>query len=165
MMFCSPLTLHFLCLSLSSLHGRKASRFVHSRRWGVGLSVEVGLSLRSLYIWWGKPWLVTSRSRPSLVVVPKALGMDHLSVGASPFRIDPPPHSDFCPLAPYCPFSLHLTAKNSLPGCHPTGPHGLAPYYYLPAGTLLLVSRPGHPLCPVPRLTYLPPALSRPFHG
>jgi len=56
---------------------------------------------------------------------------------ASPFAILPLPPSRFCPLAPYCPLSWHLTAK-LLPrlapycsppsGWHPTATHRLAPY-------------------------------------
>jgi len=56
--------------------------------------------------------------------------MAHLSVVASPFAILPSPPSRFCPLAPYCTFSWHLTAKT---------PPWLAPYCYSPAGTLLLL--------------------------
>jgi len=44
-----PLTPHLLCTSLSILRGQKASRFVHGRRHGAGLSVEVGLGLLGLY--------------------------------------------------------------------------------------------------------------------
>jgi len=50
---------------------------------GVGLSVEVGLGLLGLYLLWGKPRLVTSRSRPALVVIPKSLPIAHLAVVAS----------------------------------------------------------------------------------
>jgi len=64
------------------------------------------------------------------VVVPKALAMPRLSVVASLLAILPPPTSRFCPLAPYCPISWHLTAT-----------HRLAPYCYSPAGTLLLLLR------------------------
>ena len=79
---------------------------------------------------------VSSRSRPGLVVVPKALGMAYLSVVASPFAILPPPPSRFRPLAPYCPISWHLTAKTPPPtatlllpsGLYPTATHRLAPY-------------------------------------
>jgi len=119
-----------LCTSLSILHGRKASDFVHCRSYGVGLSVEVGLGLLGLYLWWGMLRLVTSGSRLGLVVVPKALAMACWSLVASPFAILSPPASQFCPPAPYCPLSLHLTA---LPPPWP------APYCYSPAGTLLLL--------------------------
>jgi len=71
------------------------------------------------------------------VVVPKALAMARLSVVASPLAILPLPPSRFRPLAPYCPLSWHLTAT-PLPGWHPTATHRLAPYWYSPAGTLLL---------------------------
>jgi len=84
---------------------------VHGQRYGVGLSVEVGLGLLGLYLWWGKPRLVTSRSRPGLVVVPKTLAMAHLAVVASPLAILPPPPFLFRPLETYYPFSWHLTAK------------------------------------------------------
>ena len=108
--FVLPLTPHLLCTSLSILHGRKASRFVHGRRYGVGLLVEVGLGFLGLYLWWGKLRLVTSRSRLGLFVVPKALAMARLLVVASPLGILPPSPSRFSPLAPYCPLSWHLTA-------------------------------------------------------
>jgi len=109
-----------LCTSLSILHGRKASCFVHGWRYGVGLSVKVGLGWLGLYLLWGKPRLVTSRSRPGLVIVPKALAMARLSVVASPFAILPPSSSLFCPLVPYY--------YTPLFGWHPTAPHRLAPY-------------------------------------
>ena len=60
---------------------------------------------------------------------------------ASPFAILPPPPSRFHPLGPYCPVSWHLSATNSSPGWHPTAPRWLAPYSYLPTGTLLLLTR------------------------
>ena len=61
---------------------------------------------------------------------------------ASLRAILPPPPSRFRPLAPYCPLSWHLTAKNSSPGWHPTAPPlQLAPYSSPPpAGTLLLLT-------------------------
>ena len=76
---------------------------------------------------------------------------------ASPFAFLPLPPSGFCPLAPYCPLSWHLTAKNSSPGWHPTAPPPLA-------GTLLLLTGwhptghlPGcHPLCSLALLAFLP---------
>jgi len=76
---------------------------------------------------------------------------------ASPLTILPLPPSLFRLLAPYCPLSWHLTAKNSSPGWHPTAPPPLA-------GTLLLLTRwhptaqlPGwHPLCSVAPLALLP---------
>jgi len=98
---------------------------------------------------------VTSRSRPSLVVIPKALAMAPLSVVASPLAILSLPPSRVRPLAPYCPISWHLTAKPPrlapyccsragtlllLTGWHPTAAHGLAPYCCSPAGTLLLLT-------------------------
>ena len=78
-----------------------------------------------LYLWWGKPRLVTSRSRLSLVVVPKAPAMASLSVVASLFAILPSPTSRFCPLAllllqqlvPYC--LLILPDRSSTPGLRP----------------------------------------------
>jgi len=83
--------------------------------------------------------------------------MARWSVVASPFAILPLPPSRFRPLAPYCPLSWHLTAKNSSSGWHPTAPPPLA-------GTLLLLTGwhptahlPGwHPLCSVAPLTLLP---------
>jgi len=57
---------------------------------------------------------------------------------ASPFAILPLPPSQFRPLAPYCPLSWHLTAKNSSPGWHPSAPPPLA-------GTLLLTFLAGIP--------------------
>jgi len=54
-----PLTRNLLCTSLSILHSRKAPRLVHCRRYSVGISVEVGLGLLGLYLWWGKHQLVT----------------------------------------------------------------------------------------------------------
>jgi len=136
-----------LCTSLSILHSRKASHLVHYWRYGVGLSVQVGLGLAGLYLWWARPRLVTSLSRPDLVVVPKALSMACLSVLASPFAILPPSPSRFHPLAPYCPFSGHLTAY--LPsGWHPTATHLLAPYCYPQASTLQLLTG-WHPTAPL----------------
>jgi len=125
-----------LCTSLSILHGWKASRLVHGGRYGVGLSVKVGLGLRGLCLYWGKARLVTSWSRPGPVVVRKPLAMVNLSVLPSPLAILPPPSSRFLPLALYCLFSWHLTAYLPL-GWHPTTTHQLAPYCYSPAGTLL----------------------------
>ena len=84
--------------------------------------------------------------------------MARLSVGASLFAILPLPPSRFRPLAPYCPISWHLTAKNPpqagtllLPP-----PHRLAPYCYSPAGTLLLIFVGWHPLCSVAPLALSP---------
>ena len=88
----------------------------------VTLSVKVGLGLLRLYLWWGKPRLVTSRSRPVLVVIPKSLAMAGLSHVACPLVILPPPPSRFRLLALYCPLSWHPTA------------------YLPPAGTLLLLT-------------------------
>jgi len=48
-----------------------------------------------LNLWWGKPRLVISWSRPGLVVVPNALAMARLSVVASQFAILPCPPSRF----------------------------------------------------------------------
>jgi len=78
------------------------------------------------------------------VVVPKGLAMARLWVVASRLPILPGSTSRFCPLAPYCPISWHLTAKH-LPGGHPTALRRLAPYCYSPAGTLLLLVRSGDP--------------------
>jgi len=91
-----------------------------------------------------------------LAVAPKALAMARLSVVASLLAILPLPPCRFRPLAPYCPLSWHLTAKNSSPGWHPTAPPPLA-------GTLLLLTGwhptahlPGwHPLCSVAPLALL----------
>ena len=66
------------------------------------------------------------------VVVPKALAMGHLSAAASLLAILPLSSSRFCPLAPYC--------YHPLTGWHPTAHHRLAPYWYSPAGTLLVLS-------------------------
>jgi len=128
-----------LCTSLSILHGWKASRLVHGGRYGVGLSVKVGLGLRGLCLCWGKPRLVTSWSRPGPVVVPKPLAMVHLSVLPSPLAILPPPPSRFLPLALYCLFSWHLTAYLP-PGWHPTATYQLAPY--CPVAPLASLSSP-----------------------
>jgi len=89
----SPLTPHVLGTSLSILHRWKASRYAHCRCYGVGLSVKVGPGLLGLDLRWGKPRLVTSRSRPGFVVVSKALAMACLSVVASPLAILPLPRS------------------------------------------------------------------------
>jgi len=89
------------------------------------------------------------------VVVPKALAMALFLVVASPLAILPPPTSQFCPLAPYCPISWHLTAIPT-PGWHATAPHQLARYCYSLAGTLLLLSG-WHPTAP--------PPIGRPFLG
>jgi len=92
-----------------------------------------------------------------LAVTPKALAMARWSVVASPLAILPLPPSRFRPLAPYCPLSWHLTAKNSSPGWHPTAPPPLA-------GTLLLLTgwhptahiSGWHPLCSVAPLALSP---------
>jgi len=81
-----PLTWHLLCTSGSILLGLKASRCIHGRRSGVRLSVEVGLSLLGLYLWWGKSRAVTSRSPLGCVVIPTALSMACFSFVASPVR-------------------------------------------------------------------------------
>ena len=127
-----------LCTSRSILHGQKASRFVHGRRYGVGLSVDVGLGLLGLYLWWGKPRRVTSRSRPGLVVIPKALAMVCLSVVASPFAILPPPPPGCVRWHRTAPLAGALLLKLP-PGWHPTALHLLAPYCYSLAGTLRLI--------------------------
>ena len=80
------------------------------------------------------------------VVVPKALATARLSAVASRLAILPPSISRFCPLAPCCPVSWHLTAAFlSLAGTlllavgwHPTARRRLAPYCSPSAGTLLL---------------------------
>jgi len=102
------------------LSGPITSRFFHGKRYGVRLSVKVGLGLPGLYLWSGKPRLVRLQSRPSLVVVPKARAMARFSVGGSVFAILLPPLSWFCPQALYC-----LPAPWLAPDC------------YSPAGTLL----------------------------
>jgi len=112
--------------------------------------VKVGTGLLALYLRWGKPQLVTSRSRLSLVVVPKALAMACLSAVASPFAILPPPPPGSvrwhrtAPLAgtlllepPPPPASILLLST----GWHPTAALRLAPYCYSPADTLLLLLR------------------------
>ena len=136
------------CTSLRILDGRKASRFNHGRRYGVGLLVEEDLGLPGLYFWWGKPRLITSRSHPGLVVIPKALAIAHLSVVATPLVILAPPLSGFRLLAPYC--------YTPLPGWHPTAPRRLAPYCYSRAGSKPLVVVGSHPLCPVAPLATPP---------
>jgi len=94
--------------------------------------------------------------------------MARLSVVASPLAILPLPPSRFRPLAPYCPLSWHLTAKNPPPagtlllpsGWHPTATHRLAPYCYSLAGTLLLLLRSVDPSSVTPsRGIALPPWL------
>ena len=115
------LTPHILGTSLRIVPGRTASHLVHGGRYGVGLSVKVGLGLLGLYLWWGKPWLVTSRSPPGLVVLPKAPRMARLSVVASLRAIFPSPPSRF----------VHWHHSASLPGTLLLTP---------PAGTLLLLT-------------------------
>jgi len=101
------------------LHGRKASHFVHCRRYGV----------RTLN--WSRPQLaglVPLRGKASVsnisvslgFVVPRTLAMASLSVVASPFAILPPPPSRFC--------SLVLYYYTPLLGWHPTAPYRLTPY-------------------------------------
>jgi len=65
--------------------------------------------------------------------------MARLSLVASVLMILPPPPSQFCPLAPYCPLSWHLTVYLPL-GWHPTATHRLAPY--CPVAPLASVSSP-----------------------
>ena len=101
---------------------------------------------------------VWSRSRRR----PKRPCYGRLSVVASAFAILPPSPSRFRPLALYSPFSWQLTPDNSPLAGTPTAPHGLVPYCYSPAGTLLLLFLGWHPLCPVALLTYLPPPIRRP---
>ena len=78
-----------------------------------GLSVEVGIGLLDLYLRWAKSRLVTSTSRLSLVVIPKALGMARLSVVANPCKILPSPSSQFCLLALSWYRSWHPTTSSS----------------------------------------------------
>jgi len=82
------------------------------------------------------------------VVVPKALAMARLSAAASLLAILPLSSSRFCPLAPSC--------YHPLPGWHPTAHHGLVPYCYSPARTLLLIVVGWHPICPVAPLAIYP---------
>jgi len=104
----------------------------------------------------------------ALAVAPKALAMALWSVVASPLAILPLPPSRFRPMARYCPISWHLAAKTPPPavtvllpsGWHPTATHGLAPYCYSLAGTLLLRLRSVDPSSVTPsRGIALPPWL------
>jgi len=82
--------------------------------------------------------------------------MARWSVVASPLAILPLPPSRFCPLAPYCPLSWHLTAKNSSPGWHPTAPPPVAGTLLLLTGWHLTAHLPGwHPLFSVAPLALL----------
>ena len=120
-----PLTWHLLCTSVSILLGLKASRCVHGRCYSVRLSVEVGLSLLGLYLWWGKSRLVTSRSPLGWVVIPTALSMACFSFVASLFAIRPSSASCLCllaalllqELAPYC--LMNLLDRRSPPRLRP----------------------------------------------
>ena len=123
--------------SLSILHGRKASRFVHGRRHSAGLSVEVGLVLLGLYLGWGKLRLVTSRSCSGSSSSQKPLlwPVCRLRLACSQSFLSPPPSS----------VGLHRTATILslastlllITGWHPTAYHRLAPYCHSWAGTLL----------------------------
>jgi len=94
-----------------------------------------------------------------LAVAPKALAMDRWSVVASPLAILPLPRSRFRPLAPYCPLSWDLTAKNSSSGWHPTAPPPLAGTPLLLTGWHPTAHLPGwHPLCLVAPLALLCPS-------
>jgi len=131
-----PLTPHLLCTLLRTLRSRKASIFVHGLRYGVGLSVEVGLGLLGLYLWWGKPWLVKSRSGPGLVVVPKGLAMAvcRLWLAHSRSFLHPHPGSVRWHCTPPLAGNLLLTTPHWLAplllptGWYPTATHRLAPY-------------------------------------
>jgi len=101
-----------------------------------------------------------------LAVAPKALAMARWSVVASPLAILPLPPYRFRPLAPYCPLSWHLTAKNPPPaGTLLLPPLWVAPYCYSPAGTLLLTSPAGIPSARWLRSPFSPPPIARPFLG
>ena len=111
------------------------------------LSVEVGFASVGLVPPMGKASVSNITVPLGFAVVRKALAMACYSVVASPLAILHLPPSRFCPLAPYCPISWHLTASH---------PPLLAPYCYSLAGTLLLLLLGWHPLCPVaPLALYL----------
>ena len=114
------------------------------------LSVAVGLGLLPSYPWWGKLRLLTSRSRPSFLLFPKAIATSCLSAVASCWRsfLNPPPGS----------VGLHRTTTlGSLAatlrlfvGRQPTATARLAPY--------CLLSLAGIPSA---RWLRLPPSLIR----
>jgi len=124
-----------LCTSLSILHGWKASRFAHGRRYSVGLSVKVGPGLLSLYLWWGKSRLVTSRfsSVSSLSQKPLLRPVCRLWLaGWRSFLLPSPGSVRWHRTAPLA-GTLLLAV-----GWHPTAGRRLAPYCSPSAGTLLL---------------------------
>jgi len=101
--------------------------------------VKVALGLLGLYLCWGKPRLVTLRSRLCLVVVTKDLAIPLLFVVTSPLAMLSSSTSLFCPLAPYCYPSWHLTASSCSPdGRAPTRLHPVVTLHYL------------HAWCPTP---------------
>jgi len=116
--------------SLSILQGQKASHFVHGRRYGVGPSVEVGLGLLGLYLWWGKPPLVTSRSRSvsSLSQKPLLWPVCQLWLACLRSFLAPSPGS----VRLHCTATILSRAGTLLliTGWHPgpTATHRLAPY-------------------------------------
>jgi len=81
----------------------------------------------------------------SFVVVQKPLLwlVSRLCLARSPSFLSPPPGS----------VRWHRYCSILLAGWHPTAPHRLAPYCYIPAGTLLLIVG-WHPLCPVGPLAF-----------
>jgi len=92
------------------------------------------------------------------VVVPKALAMARLSAAASLLAILLLSSSRFCRRF-HCTATILSPAGSLLliTGRHPTANHGLAPYGYSSAGTLLLTVVDWHPLSPlVPSPSTLP---------
>ena len=82
------------------MRGRKASRFVYGRRYGVRTLGQIRPRLAGLApLMWKAPVRNIS-VLPRFVVVPKALAMACLSVVASPFAILPSPSYRLSPLAP-----------------------------------------------------------------
>jgi len=94
-----------------------------------------------------------------LAVAPKALAMARWPVVARALAILALPPSRFRPLAPYCPLSWHLIAKNSSPGWHPTAPPPRAGPLLLLTGWHPTAHFPGwHPRCLVAPLALLSPS-------
>jgi len=114
-----PLTPHAFCISLSVC---TVGKLLASFTVGVTvsrLSVEVGLSLLGLYLWWGKPRLVTSRSRlgSSSSQKPLLWPVCWLWLARSQSFLLPSPGS--VRLHRYCYSSWHLTASSSSPIVRP----------------------------------------------
>jgi len=99
-----------------------------------------------LYLWWGKPRLVTSRSRSvsSSSQKPLLWPVCRLWLARSRSFLYPPPGSirwhRTAPKAGTLLLLCSLAGTLLLPtSWHPTATHRLAPYCYSPAGTLLLL--------------------------